>query len=118
MQSKDLRIGNLVKHLDCNLKVLKIGFTKIWTKDGLKSYDDIEPVDLTEEILLINCRFKKSPHDIRFKTLNSVRLKTTEKGFKFNYGESIRYIKYVHELQNLYFALTGEELELKHESKP
>jgi hypothetical protein len=113
MQSKELRIGNLVKHLDYNLKVLKIGFTKIWTEDGLKPYDEIQPVELTEEILLINCRFKKSPHDIRFKTLNSIRLKTTEKGFKFNYGESIIYIKYVHQLQNLYFALTGEELIIK-----
>jgi hypothetical protein len=27
-------------------------------------------------------------------------------------------ITYVHQLQNLYFALTGEELELKNESKP
>jgi len=26
--------------------------------------------------------------------------------------------QFVHQLQNLYFALTGEELELKHESKP
>jgi hypothetical protein len=121
MKRTELRIGNLVER---NGKIHEVSSIHaddtigIFVKDkngsvGFFYLRVINPIPLTEEILLINCRFKKSPHDIRFKTLNSIKLKTTEKGFKFNYGESIIYIKYVHQLQNLYFALTGEELIIK-----
>ena len=115
IQSKDFRIGNMV-FIPQTKTYEQIGsieengrFTTKNYKNSFSSIDCLGPIELTEEILLVNCRFRKSVHDIRFKSLNSVRLKTTEKGFKFNYGESIRYIKYVHELQNLYFALNGRD---------
>ena len=111
--ANELRIGNLYNDNGVFKKASPSTIEEVW--NAPRSW--CKAIPLTEEILLINCRFKKSPHDIRFKTLNSIRLKTTEKGFKFNYGESIMYIKYVHQLQNLYFALTGKELTIKHQEQ-
>jgi len=80
-----------------------------------------EPIHLTER-WLINLGFaplSESDHGVRI-SVNSadelcwsrhdedLRYQTKGSGFTRNYG-----IKYVHQLQNLYFALTGKELEVK-----
>lgn len=120
MQSKDLRIGNLVKHLDYHLEVQKIGFTKIWIEDGTISFDEIEPIKLTEE-WCIKFGFQKDLENTIYKNINKHCFLCYENKIVTLLEEEnnycLRKIKYVHELQNLYFALTGEELELKSESK-
>ncbi|WP_131828098.1 hypothetical protein [Elizabethkingia anophelis] len=71
------------------------------------------PIHLTEE-WLVKLGFEKSD------SLSNCT-KTTN-GYKFDFAggevlylDSVRlkHIKYVHQLQNLYFALTGEELTIK-----
>jgi len=79
----------------------------------------IKPIELTEEWLL-KCRFVESYRsDFRVKYEHK---KCNEIGFDFScrsiiesgfryFGKHIK-IDYVHQLQNLYFALTNEELKI------
>jgi hypothetical protein len=113
MKASELRIGNYLQWNNfteariMNCKDFFIVYDSLENSDGC-----IEPIPLTEE-WLFKFGFKKNQRDIRFKRLGSIVLKSTEKGFKFNYRESITYIHFVHQLQNLYFALNGVELTLK-----
>lgn len=87
---------------------------------------NLEPIPLTPEILE-KCGFKKSIGDSYLEkidiyendyiTLSSnfnLLYETYEDGNEKWYYEKLdRKIQYVHELQNIYFALSGEELEVK-----
>jgi hypothetical protein len=122
MQSKDLRIGNYIydsaknKHRITSINDLELGL-------GVHSitFRFAEHIPLTEEWLL-NFGFTKSDGYI-----------VGSETVPFYYFEDLEYnlksgecmfenftvnLDKVHELQNLYFALYSEELELKHESKP
>jgi len=120
MQSKDLRIGNLVKG---NSR----GGTHILDIEVLKYIDETKsgysPIPLTEE-MLIDLGFEQCEtyRDDELFVIGNFSVQAPKKGYDNSvlwYDEQIlSEIKYVHELQNLYFALVGEELELKHESKP
>lgn len=121
LQSKDLRIGNRIIYMGAEIVIEGINrngdldYTLNGHPYGGHNVRHYESIPLTKE-WLIKFEFYPSAHDIRFWRKGSVMLKLTDKGFKFNYGISIRYIQSVHQLQNLYFALTGNELELKNNS--
>jgi hypothetical protein len=114
IKAEELRIGNFFyPDVDGD------AYAKITAKDILELYSD--PIDdyykalpLTEE-WLIKFGFKKNSDNGDLKGNDCYY---THKNFKrcislpnFIY-DGIK-IKYVHQLQNLYFALTGEELEVK-----
>jgi hypothetical protein len=131
MNARELRIGNLVKvngveyYIYCIHSPMEMkdeSFSHKYFVDllnyGIVSHleSDIEPIPLTEEWLE------------RFGFVqNKVDWYWIKDGFKLPNKQTItivdttavmcpwsnREIKYVHSLQNLYFALTGEELELK-----
>ena len=127
MQSKDLRIGNLVGSIGIEYLVWKIdGLGNIQGIDGGTTFNldkTTYPIEITNE------RLEKIGFEENFKQyeLQNFGLKVVKDvnsnvwicyvGFLNQFNE-ICTIKYVHQLQNLYFALTGEELELKNESKP
>ena len=83
----------------------------------------IEPIRITEEILL-KCGFVKALGVFNIECCKSIlylRL-AYDKGFYYGIKSSdcnscefddVISIKYLHQLQNLYFALTGQELEIK-----
>ena len=84
--------------------------------DGCVEYEKIQPIPLTEEILL-KFGFEKQHNEDDFdywfkKGFCDDILWEHSEGFchSLNYGGDI---KYVHQLQNLYFSLTGEELTFK-----
>lgn len=132
MNAKDLRIGNYVRlkknvTIDENIVVV--------TVDNLNSYPLFNPVNLTEQWLIdfgfekwtwcddsaiiplyfgnhLYCRFFNDQWHIK-----TIKVGRDKNGF---YGKSqSKYllpkgkIKHVHQLQNLYHALTGNELTLK-----
>ena len=133
MEAKDLRIGNWFEG-DNGDKI----YYRITAKQILDFYDDplddyYKPIPLTEDWLL-NYGFEKviyESDDFGYETNYELDIKgvgyisysddfscalfgskessKNELGFLPNWDNC----KYVHQLQNLYFALTGEELTLK-----
>jgi len=78
--------------------------------------DRLEPIPITEEWLL-KLGFKNSNmQDCFYTNGNMYGISTSDHKFRFIQGNLIcqlvlSEINYVHQLQNLYFALTGKELE-------
>ena len=109
MEAKELRIGNYVNHN---------GFAPI-TIDAVdiihcqQHPEAYKPIELTEEWLL-KLGFNKSKFSSNcFKITNGYKFDFA--GGEVLYLDSIRleHIKYIHQLQNLHFALGGEELTIK-----
>lgn len=113
MQAKELRIGNLVNHCTGQREIggILIDSVEFMPKEELSygaTLEDIDPITLTEEWLL------KFGFDIPYQFVASkgeIHL-AIEQGICRYYvnSEYWKDIDYVHSLQNLYFALTGEEL--------
>jgi hypothetical protein len=125
MKAQELRIGNyVVPPVGCEPHIGEI------TAINLESYDceliddnyeeyvsisqfgkirDLDPIPLTEEWLL-KFWFISNPYEDRYEkgSIHIECLKT--KGETYLWIENMPHIKYVHQLQNLYFALTGEDL--------
>lgn len=116
MNAKELRIGNYVLFSN-KIKTIDLSdFGTEWTGDlGRKMFDQFKPIPLSAD-WLIEFGIKKSGNHYFFKT-NTGNAAYFSEEFKLIFSDFERSkIKYVHELQNLYFALTGEELKLASDS--
>lgn len=115
MKANELRIGNLVYYVDGDGYFYQLNITVI--EDGITN--DFEPIPLTEEWLFRFGFYETSRYGkyLEFninqeQVLRFPICKHSEKDFWYVLRGSVK-IQYVHQLQNLYFALTGEELEIK-----
>lgn len=128
MEAKELRIGNWIRHKysEPDFIVSEINaFSENNTVNGI-DLCDCEPISITEE-WLIDFGFVKDNnenyligmqvHYLELMTSNGYWYPTYAQAPEMSHENEQRVstnrIKYVHQLQNLYFALTGEELELK-----
>lgn len=126
MKANDLRIGNWLHLYDKQngepFYSQVTGLTengKIWFVRHPKHNDcawrpeKIKPIPLTEE-WLIKFGFKKWKNGEMFSVKNFI-IYWKAKSKCYGYGKSHLQlkIKYVHQLQNLYFALTDEELTIE-----
>ena len=117
MEVRELRIGNLVKAVHKKSDILNsyivIEGKHICDLENCKSEFDFYGIPITEEWLL-KFGFTQS---LAFKsvyfigTFLSITL-GNKIMFEIN-DQIISEIKYIHQLQNLYFALTQKELEIK-----
>jgi len=126
MKANELRIGNWVKHNSewCyrGEEVYKFQWNETdWYALGESTLflENIEPIPLTEE-WLIKFGFEKLWYDDNGMKLPYYRLNQNDYVFDLDYefcatrdDAGYIYLKSVHQLQNLYFALTGDELEIK-----
>jgi hypothetical protein len=119
MKAEELRIGNLVL-IPYNKSNKQEGFfeatiSQIVDFGAYIKPEDYEPILLTEEWLL-KFGFASNPYQDRYeKGVLHIECDKT-KGYLQLWCEQLPqaiFIKYVHQLQNLYFALTGEELQLQ-----
>lgn len=126
---KELRVGNIVLYTEDNdeLPVLKIdGDSKTVCLDLLLGLNmelneqDIDPIPLTPEWLercgCVRCPPSEDRWQYEMELPNNNQLEydnTTLRGWSFNGVCLPKDPQYVHQLQNLYFALTGEELAIK-----
>ena len=121
MKTQDLRIGNYVNHI-CNDELVTdviadVGYHLLSSPKSTTSRKDsdvvkeLKPIPLTEEWLLkFGFEKLKGWDDTFFFQLNGVQiLEYNGSGYDYNSFN----IKHAHQLQNLYFALTGEELTIK-----
>ena len=132
---KDIRVGNYVHHRDdWSYRQVGIDFKEF---DFAWDYSDfhallectlfpeaIEYISLTEEWLL-NFGFKKSGYEFLFwehpqlKSVDFAGINWADEDFpeyqflNVSINGHIIQINYVHQLQNFYFTLTGEDLVLK-----
>lgn len=137
MEAKELRIGNLINAplYDEPIEVHSVcsAANDIFNRTtGEIPIDTISPIPLTEEWLLKlgfdkyqwcdDCAFigfNNSHMVLRFFNgewhCDKAKITKDNRGQKMSNGKPIiknGFIKYVHQLQNLYFALTGKELTL------
>lgn len=119
IKASELRIGNLIESLGSALVVDTLssnGNARVLTRRGSNvalSLSQCKPIPITEEWLIKfggKCTIMEgypiyylNPFDIEFYELESI-IHIANGEFK---------IKYVHQLQNLYYALTNEELTIK-----
>lgn len=127
MQPNELRIGNFVDtahgigvvtelHAN-NIREFRIGVTVPPMHRYVFSNANPTPILLTTEILE-SCGFKYNDLNgdsgfwqIKHPTAAGlIEILDGEDGFWYNYQSEI---KYLHQIQNLYFTLTGQELEIK-----
>ncbi len=120
MEEKELRIGNIVSIYGTNgnpkgwsdIGIMPIHFTTCISKP-----DWFKGISLSEE-WLVKFGFNKDRTDYK-KDFFVFNIMFDEDMFMY-FHDSLDWnsrlgnkIQYVHQLQNLYFALTGEELEIK-----
>jgi hypothetical protein len=121
MDAKELRIGNYVLFNDntevkindignawhTHLPIKDDGFNWVSPKTRVKKY---RPIPLTEEWLRKFGFESYYKNGSEYQNKNMYLVKNGDIWQNLKIGVNL---KYVHQLQNLYFALTGEELEIK-----
>lgn len=109
MEVNELRVGNL--YVNYEDKICPWGcddFAVLWKNQGLEVDELIRNfIPLTEEWVLKTGLGKKNGYPYKF--LNGF-LKIRNGIYFFKYYDIEIDLPFVHQLQNLYFALTGEEL--------
>ena len=121
MKANELRIGNYLFNENSEAKqVVKIGFTRVWIGKindywDAVDYGDTSSIPLTEEWLL-KFGFEEEGESFNLNDFSIELIGDDGRWCTYFFDTyhsvecSLSLIKYVHQLQNLYFALTGEEL--------
>lgn len=123
IQANELRVGNIVSDFGGREARVSAITERGTIKLSSEHYTDesfnlnervINPIPLTEEWLL---RFgfdaERMGDGFLGYRLNYVDISMPYFEFTYDYGTESVEVKYVHQIQNLYFALTGTELKLK-----
>lgn len=117
LKAIELRIGNYYQENGTYYKVAPDDITNLIRCEASKTKSDMQPIPLTEEILMKNGFIKnkyKETYDSY--SLNGYRIINDKNEYEFLiYGSSVIIAKLysLHQLQNLYFDLTQKELEVK-----
>lgn len=130
MNSKELRIGNIIRcthHLPIGFRVplmIHASITEIregmvGTTEGFYKFSDIAPIALTTEIIIkigvksisdteyiISKNTENEPDIYLLKEMNEFYL-SSDKGGKCSVA-----VESLHQLQNLYYVLTGRDLNI------
>jgi hypothetical protein len=115
MKENELRIGNWIKYEGNEIQLTKQKFKLSVFTLGLDELH--EPIPLTEEWLikfgLEDKEFKGTYHFVFFDEPLQIYKSYGIWRIMFYRINRIKDLRYVHQLQNLYFALTGTELKVK-----
>jgi hypothetical protein len=125
MKTNELRIGNFINHEDFNVPMMvsgvllddnRIRVAAIGGQSTVMVGGSWSPILITEEWLLkfgFECELKKgNQNDYRVYALNGFTYNTNHGWWLFGKQLKVQPI-HAHQLQNLYFALTNEELTIK-----
>lgn len=114
MNYKELRIGN---HVYINNRETEVSLSDIVDMSKCDKYeldDVVVPIFLSEALLLkigFKVEFEVSPYRV-FSYEGFLLKSNLEKTFNFYVGQQVvgKPIAYLHQLQNLFFLMTGHEL--------
>ena len=118
MKARELRIGSIVYN---NRVVAEISASYFTDTNGMSTlFRDAKPITLTEEWLLkLGLKENGNYYYLDSGRQSIIVSIAQDNDFVFLYREDVglpykllRFIEYVHEVQNLFFALTGEELKI------
>lgn len=125
LKVNELRIGNLVSDIHAGHtfynEIKQITKERVYYGNFHSHPSDLKPIPLTEEWLL---KFGFTRHHTDYGN-GIIYIKDVPNNNEFIWGvypfelgsgfviNKSKSLKYVHQLQNLYFALTGEELNIK-----
>lgn len=109
MEAKELRIGNWFKEYD-EFRQVTYNTIRYLNNNEDESYN---PIPITEEILLKAGFSKKVDSIWSIYTKDWIGLYKMDGTPYYEVDDTYTKIKSVHQLQNLYFALTGEELKIE-----
>lgn len=127
MKSNELRIGNFVIFEQTTHIITEIGSDvcrSVWHRKNpgeiyIHTYDEIKPIPLTD-IILERSGFEYDNDTKKFTLLFSLtkydfcfEINTHDNEFYYFIDGRKLWFEYVHQLQNLFFCLTGEELIIK-----
>lgn len=134
MDIKELRVGNTIWRPCCYDEVIEIkenGIIGLDSLRGLIPYSEIEPIPITEELLLKIGFKKKRDGYLHYSDRNDEFSIKFDLGYAFieyanlcfnpeditetNYGSSLEFPNtlHLHTLQNIWYLLTGKELEVE-----
>jgi hypothetical protein len=117
MKANELRVGNYVKGIGHNISWLVEGIETdyIHSSNAWRLLSSFEPIPLnTNWLLKLGFKYNNYEELYQKDIFDIDIIDDVYCHFYMNeYGDWYRNIKYVHQLQNLYFALTGEELTIK-----
>lgn len=123
INANELRIGNYVSDNFASdsffAQVKKLDFTRCHYGNFHSCYSDLKPIPITEEWLLklgfentYNSDFQNKYELNSDRSVIHVSFKTNEPVYVYVNNSYLRYTIHIHQLQNLYFALTQKELTL------
>jgi hypothetical protein len=107
IKASELRIGNLIHKYGEVLVFSLQSFLNVYKKQN--GFEEYKPIPLTEEWLLKFGFVYLKGHGWVVGDVFSFNINDS---FELDWYEQAP-LKYVHQLQNLYFALTGKELTIK-----
>jgi len=117
MKANELRIGNLVKNNEPRYGDKILVIESIGDNDTVNVFfrqypmSELEPLPLTEEWLLKFGFYKNIDTELFEKGGFQIEISVLKCLFYLpEFGDWHKEIEYVHQLQNLWFALTSEEL--------
>jgi hypothetical protein len=133
MNIKDLRIGNIIMRPCCVDKVVEInknGIIGIDRMRGLITFNELEPIIITKEMLLENGFKSKGNYFEYTNDVDEMCIEFFDKYIRIGYAKmyhcplDVTECEYgseidlpsplfVHTLQNIWYLLTGKELEIK-----
>ena len=130
MEAKNLRIGNFVSDANASdsffAQVKKLDYSRCYYGQFHSAYSDLKPIPLTKEWLdkfgFDDSEYKEGYTGIDYRTNLIMDFVLTKPNFMGEWQNYYTYdlgqhrfvaLHYVHELQNLFFAVTATELELK-----
>lgn len=133
LKESELRLDNWIydkinnRHVSCHGIDSSHNFIWVNYANGssiyTRGFDEVTPIELSEEILL-KCGFEKREEVVSSNFLTFgfgdnpitrdwiIAIKYFKDENKFFYNNGFHTIKHLHQIQNLYFALTQTELEI------
>jgi len=121
MKATELRVGNYINEVGTGIiQVTPENILYLYKQYGITNKFD--PIKLTKE-WMVRFKFKQyTPMQEPSTWFNMIKIMDkslySDGIYRWNGRENHVILRYVHQLQNLYFALTGEELPTKPNNEP